>query len=312
VAGASYWYHHCGKHRKAPEPAAKLCMCGLMEPSRAHLTWACPQTSAYRTAAALDIPADRASERLFAPPLEAYPPAPVTCHDEGPELCADLLAVVQNSPGDPGFVATDGSALDEVAGASVVLLTGGRPRTYGFSDDNEDQSSFRAELLALRAITASCRECLAQGRGPLADLYILCDCQAAILAVQSPDACALPALAREIANNLSVSGQAGFHVYIRWCPAHDRCPGWAPDFPLDASACRLLNDRADAKAKQIMRARHQASARAQWHTQQRLANEWSAAAIQLSSAAGDAYRRSCERRRLARIRLVDDDCDDAL
>ena len=249
---------------------------------------------------------------LSTPPLEAYPPAPATCHDEGPELCADLLAVVQNSPGDPGFVATDGSALDEVAGASVVLLTGGRLRTYGFSDNNEDQSSFRAELLALRAITASCRECVAQGRGPLADLYILCDCQAAVLAVQSPDACALPALAREIADNLSVSGQAGFHVYIRWCPAHDRCPGWAPEFPLDASTCRFLNDRADEKAKQIMRARHQASARAQWHTQQRLANEWSAAAIQLSSVAGDAYRRSCERRRLAGIRLVGDDCDDAL
>ena len=83
-------YRHCGKHRKAPEPAAKLCMCGLMEPSRAHLTWACPQTSAYRTAAALDIPADRASERLFAPPLEAYPPAPATCHDEGHWFCACL------------------------------------------------------------------------------------------------------------------------------------------------------------------------------------------------------------------------------
>eukprot|EP00439_Symbiodinium_sp_Y106_P019262 s4837_g2.t1 len=65
-------------------------MCGLMEPSRAHLTWACSQTSAYRTAAALDIPADRASERLFAPPLEAYPPAPATCHDEGHWFCACL------------------------------------------------------------------------------------------------------------------------------------------------------------------------------------------------------------------------------
>ncbi|CAE7784354.1 unnamed protein product, partial [Symbiodinium sp. CCMP2456] len=105
AAGSSYWYYQAGR-KGAPGLGSNLCMCGLKEPSRAHLTWVCPHTSAYRTAAAVDMPTDRASERLFAPPLDCYPPAPDICHDDGARLGAALEQACKTTLTSRVFVAT--------------------------------------------------------------------------------------------------------------------------------------------------------------------------------------------------------------
>ena len=281
AAGANYWYHHAGQ-RAAARPGDALCMCGLKEPSRAHLTWVCPHTAAYRTAAAVDMPEDRASERLFAVPLECYPPPPDLCHDEGERLCTALAQAIRATPSAPIFVATDGSALDDVAGASVALLPG--DELFGFSDANEDQTSFRAELLALRAIADASKSCAE--RGCQAVLYVLCDCQSAICAVQSPANCVLPSLASAIADSIRVAGDHGLRVIIKWCPSHGKKATWKPDYPLDGTTSRRLNELADSKAKAIMHTRHASSRRAVWHHRRRQALLWSESVVQLTASAG--------------------------
>ena len=253
----------------------------------------------------MDTPEDRASERLFAVPLECYPPPPDLCHDEGERLCNALAQAIRATPSAPIFVATDGSALDDVAGASVALLPG--DELFGFSDANEDQTSFRAELLALRAIADASKSCAE--RGCQAVLYVLCDCQSAICAVQSPANCVLPSLARAIADSIRVAGDRGLRVIVKWCPSHGKKAKWKPDYPLDGTTSRRLNELADSKAKTIMHTRHASSRREVWHHRRRQALLWSESVVQLTASTGDAYNRSCQNRRLAGFQLLEDDED---
>lgn len=217
----------------------------------------------------------------------------------------DTPEAIRATPSAPIFVATDGSALDDVAGASVALLPG--DELFGFSDANEDQTSFRAELLALRAIADASKSCAE--RGCQAVLYVLCDCQSAICAVQSPANCVLPSLARAIADSIRVAGDRGLRVIVKWCPSHGKKAKWKPDYPLDGTTSRRLNELADSKAKTIMHTRHASSRREVWHHRRRQALLWSESVVQLTASAGDAYNRSCQNRRLAGFQFLDDDGD---
>ena len=50
AAGGSYWYAaHLRKCRGGHAAQTRLCLCGGSEPSRAHVTWVCPQLSSLRT-----------------------------------------------------------------------------------------------------------------------------------------------------------------------------------------------------------------------------------------------------------------------
>ena len=304
AAGANFWYHQAGD-RAAARPSDALCMCGLKEPSRAHLTWVCPHTAAYRTAMAVAMPEDRASERLFVVPLDCYPPPPDLCHDEGEQLYTALAQAIRAAPLDPLFVATDGSALDDVAGASVAMHSG--DQLFGFSDNNEDQTSFRAELLALQAIAQASRKCAQAGLQAV--IYVLCDCQSAISATLAPAHCVLPSLAQEIADSIKEAGECGLRVNIKWCPSHGKKATWQPDFPLDAAASRHLNELADTKAKAVMHTRHTSSSREDWHRKRSQALLWSESVVQLTALTGDAYQRCCQNRQLADRQLLDDDGD---
>ena len=72
ASGCSYW-HYNAKWFEAQTAKAE-CLCGLLQPSRPHLTWNCERTASTRPNLAL--PVDRCEERLFARPRREIPKPP--------------------------------------------------------------------------------------------------------------------------------------------------------------------------------------------------------------------------------------------
>ena len=63
--GGSIWYHLGSRARHTPEDSPlRACLCGSVNPSRAHMMWTCPSTASLRRQVAM--PQDRAGERLMA------------------------------------------------------------------------------------------------------------------------------------------------------------------------------------------------------------------------------------------------------
>ena len=86
-----------------------------------------------------------------------------------------------------GYLATDGSSQDDVAGFAVVLAAVDGFKAFGFSDCNEDQTSYRAESAALRTVAHAAR--LLASKKVQGTLYVLCDCQAALQALENRRRC---------------------------------------------------------------------------------------------------------------------------
>ena len=63
------------------QTAKAECLCGLLQPSRPHLTWNCERTASTRPNLAL--PVDRCEERLFARPRREIPKPPIVLDVEG-------------------------------------------------------------------------------------------------------------------------------------------------------------------------------------------------------------------------------------
>ncbi|CAE7273822.1 unnamed protein product [Symbiodinium necroappetens] len=252
---------------------------------------------------------DRAAERLFSPAHDVYPPAPAAVTDDGEAFAQALKLHLQTSGSQGVFVATDGSSCEDVGGSAAVLLSGSTHLSFGIDDDSEDQTSFRAEVLALRFVAQTLQLCALAGS--CGTLYVLSDCQAALQALKNPASSSLPLLATQTADAFAHAQNLGLTVHLKWCPAHGRSEEWKPDFPLTAPACRALNESADAKAKEVMHLRRRGSARALWHNKHAEVSAWSTGAIKLSACAGDAYAAALTNRKVARLQLLYDDEDDA-
>ncbi|OLQ11437.1 Retrovirus-related Pol polyprotein from type-2 retrotransposable element R2DM [Symbiodinium microadriaticum] len=138
------------------------------------------------------------------------------------------------------IAATDGSHRDGV-GAYSVALPGGRGG--GAGDGAEDQGAFRNELKALQVLFQAVQ--LAGQRGLLPRvLWVVVDCQAALLSLQDPEASSLPLLASSAAATSKELQRAGWQVRPFWCPSHGKRLNWCAPAPLPSALCRLLNDKA--------------------------------------------------------------------
>ncbi|CAE7824121.1 gcs-1 [Symbiodinium sp. CCMP2592] len=255
-SGGSIWYH-C-KRLEMSSPDTTACVCGLLQPSRAHLTWCCASTTGLRQG--LAPPSTRAGERLFAAEITEYPAAPAASDFEN--ILQSIVAHLRNfaTVGERLLIATDGSAKFDVGGCAVIFGSG--DGTFVFGDACEDQSAFRCELLTLTTLfEAISRAQLAPG----CQVGILVDCSSALQAVAQPEACSMPLLAHKAARLLRDVRAGGLDLKLSWTPAHGRRPNWTAPWGQTAARCRDLNERADAAANSIREHRARGSGRVSWH-----------------------------------------------
>ena len=102
---------------------------------------------------------NRAEERLFARAVAEFPPATPSLDLQGfgEELRDGVAELLRRDCGEPLYAATDGSARLNIAASSVVLCQGrGTSMLFAAGTGGEDQSSFKAELLALLWIARAC------------------------------------------------------------------------------------------------------------------------------------------------------------
>ena len=114
ATGGSWWH---ARPRFYPTGPAPSCLCGLSQPSRAHLLWVCPSTVTHRCN--LNPPQNRAEERLFAILAEEEPPAPRTTDCIVDQLSKQVREMC--SKHETLYVATDGSSRDNIGAAAIVI-----------------------------------------------------------------------------------------------------------------------------------------------------------------------------------------------
>ncbi|CAE7276857.1 PDE9A [Symbiodinium sp. CCMP2592] len=241
-SGGSIWYH-C-KRLDVSSPDTTACVCGLLQPSRAHLTWCCTSTTELRQSLAL--PSTRAGERLFAAEISEYPAAPAASDFE--DLLQRMVTHLRSfaKVDERLLIATDGSTKFDVGGCAVVFGSG--DGTFVFGDACEDQSAFRCELLTLTTLF----EAISYAHlDPGCQIGILVDCNSALQAVSDPGVCSMPLLAHKAARLLRDVCAGGLDLRLSWTPAHGRRPNWTAPWGLTAARCRDLNERADAAANSI-------------------------------------------------------------
>ena len=133
-AGASSWHFNAGGDF-AEDHARHSCLCDARFPSRPHLAWNCPSLP---VPASLQLPTDRAAERLCALPYGCQPPPPPCIDPEGflEELAEAIRPHVHRRR---LYVATDGSSREGVGGMGwAVQLPANRLST---GDALQDQSA---------------------------------------------------------------------------------------------------------------------------------------------------------------------------
>ena len=264
ASGGSCWYAVARQGRK--EVQHTTCMCGGDCPSRPHVTWQCPRTAHVR--AGLTMPTDRAQERLFAAHLKEIPAPPGAGSHEHVirklqgHLADGLAASAELA------CATDGSSSDDVGACAVVSEN----FAVAASDDREDQTPFKYEMLALWLLFAALSR--VSPLGELGRLYVLVDCQAALQALQRPSDCCLNALAVDIVRMQSDVRRHGLRVTLHWVPSHGKHVTWCSPNRLSVGLCRDLNDKADREANRCRSRRAQGSARARWHQERLAALQW--------------------------------------
>ncbi|CAE7827522.1 unnamed protein product [Symbiodinium sp. CCMP2592] len=298
-SGGSIWYH-C-KRLEMSSPDTTACVCGLLQPSRAHLTWCCASTTGLRQG--LAPPSTRAGERLFAAEITEYPAAPAASDFEN--ILQSIVAHLRNfaTVGERLLIATDGSAKFDVGGCAVIFGSG--DGTFVFGDACEDQSAFRCELLTLTTLfEAISRAQLAPG----CQVGILVDCSSALQAVAQPEACSMPLLAHKAARLLRDVSAGGLDLKLSWTPAHGRRPNWTAPWGLTADRCRDLNERADAAANSIREHRARGSGRVSWHAELHRAALWERGAILASAGASNVLAQNLRARLPARL-IHDDPCN---
>ena len=144
VTGGSCWFLNAGGQQQL-DHAGWHCMCGASQPSRAHITWACPHTADLR--AGHRLPVNRAEERLFCTHVPSIPPAPHAVDLEGfAESCAtavlDRLQVANSV-----YISSDRGSKDDVGAFAVVVHCASNAFSAG--DGHEDQSAFKQKLNAV-------------------------------------------------------------------------------------------------------------------------------------------------------------------
>ena len=276
ASGGSFWH-------LAPTffQSGSRCACGLREPSRAHLTWCCPRMADLRSE--VSMPRDRCAERLFARPAVEVPPPPVFLDAEG--FVADFADTLDFGQVATLVAVTDGSSrggVHGVAAGSVVFPTVDKSLAFGVP--GEDQSSFKAELFALKVLL----QILLLARGPcLRSVHVLVDCESAMTSVTSYG-CALPGLAEDVRSLREQLLVCGVAFVMHWVPSHRKRPArWQPWTCIAPEVQQDWNERADACASGKCCELHRLSLRGPWLVQCASAKAWELQAIRLSAAAAE-------------------------
>ena len=278
LSGGTTWFFN-----KAA-PAAQLshrtkCLCGASRPSRAHLLWVCPHTEDIR--ADLEPPTHRGEERLLSKHLREQPLPPPAVDEDG--LVAEIAGSIREelTRSHTIVIATDGSAKDDVAAYSVVVNT--CDRAFFGGNDSEDQSSFRAEMCALKLALEAVLAAVNQGaRGRV----LAVDCAAALKARFSCPS--MPLFGVRLRSLATEIRSCGVELSFSWVPAHNRHPGWKSPHPeFSAEQLRLINDAADRSAKACVSRRLKGSLREKRSAYAAWAKRWEATAVRASARAAE-------------------------
>ena len=169
-----------------------------------------------------------------------------------------------------------------VAAGSVVFPTVDKSLAFGVP--GEDQSSFKAELFALKVLL----QILLLARGPcLRSVHVLVDCESAMTSVTSYG-CALPGLAEDVRSLREQLLVCGVAFVMHWVPSHRKRPArWQPWTCIAPEVQQDWNERADACASGKCCELHRLSLRGPWLVQCASAKAWELQAIRLSAAAAE-------------------------
>ena len=164
-------------------------------------------------------------------------------------------------------------------------------RTFSGGNDSEDQSSFRAEMcalkLALEAVT------VAIGNGATGNVTIAVDCEAALKArFNCPS---MPLFGMKLRTLAAEIRSRGVGLLFTWVPAHSRHPGWRSPLPaVTADHLRALNDAADRSAKECVCRRLRGFLRERWLNDAAHVKAWETAAIRASARAAQRLHEHLE------------------
>ena len=274
LATAGQAWFHAARLRITNEVA---CMCGKMWPSRAHLLWTCPALQEVRPV--MPAPIDRVEERLCGAPLREFPPAPQVVMRSGRSLSSMLQQAIAESP-DAITLATDGSSRFDIG--SYAIVSEKPPFCYADADEQEDQSPFRMELLALVMLFETLVKCDTLPR--LATVFV--DCESALKALAAPGRCGIPLLAQRASDAIKGIRQQNICVSMHWVPSHGKRPGWCAPAGYAADECRRLNDKADDAARRHCEQRCRGADRQVWAGQLVAAKAREVQVVRFSSLAG--------------------------
>ena len=279
VTGGSAWFLNAGQ-RFFNSTVQSTCLCGALQPSRVHITWCCPGAQDLREG--LSLPSDRAQERLFCQPVPTLPAAP---HGVDPTEFAARLAMQlsQELTLDlPLYVSTDGGSKDDVGGFAIHFCG----KYFGAGTGHEDQTAFRQELNAVLFLSRGLTH--AASNGARGKVYIVCDCQAAISAIEAQElSSACPLLVQEIRTNLQHANIFGVSASFIWVPSHNKKPDWIPADGHDGPFLRQLNERADAHCTEVLTRRLEGSLRQRWHVIAHKAMTWEYNVIHAAAKAAE-------------------------
>lgn len=275
ATGCSVW----AKAARCGVPARDMpaCACGLRLPSRPHLAWQCEGTHHLRSTGA--APVNRVEERLFAKVVPELPPAPGVV---GADVLVDDLSEALDRALASGsvVVGTDGSVVSEVAAWAIAIHEAG---VFSLGVVGEDQSSYRAEVEAIRVLLSALRLCKRRGR-----VIVVCDCQSALLAVEGRGQAAV--LAAELLSACVACRSLGFVVEFFWIPSHGKpAPARWLVPPGGEVVARTVNGRADVEARRCAAARCSGSARERCVQARAMAAQWEEAAIRALARIAEHY-----------------------
>ncbi|CAE7637517.1 unnamed protein product [Symbiodinium pilosum] len=180
------------------------------------------------------------------------------------------------------YVSTDGGSKDDVGSFAIHF----EERSFGAGTGHEDQSAFRQELNALLFLSRGLKG--AARSGARRQVFVICDCQAAISAIQAHEVSATcPRLIQEIKLNIGHAQIAGITTTFIWVPSHGKKPNWSPAGGHEGQKLRELNERVDAHCTEVLNRRLQGSLRQRWHAVAHHAMVWEYKVIHASAKAAE-------------------------
>ena len=186
------------------------------------------------------------------------------------------------TPERPLYVSTDGGSKEDVGSFAIHF----EAQSFGAGTGHEDQSAFRQELNAVWFLSKGLKN--AASKGARGQVFVVCDCQAAISAIEACEVkSACPRLIQDIKLNLQHARIFGVATSFIWVPSHNKQPGWRPAAGHDRRFLRQLNERADAHCAEVLTRRLQGSLRQRWHAAAHHAMIWEYRVIHAAAKAAE-------------------------